>query len=449
MRFKYTISRRILRNLPSWIVRGWTRRLEPSFRDDSISSRENRRALVDFQLKQITILYRGVILLSGMALLLILSACLTREYTFIRNPFGKGEKEIQLELEGEGEREEISFILEEQKLTRKEEDEVFQDFFRLLKKEMKGENPSLDQVRQPLNFAEKLDGYPFLVTYEPEDLLLIDWSGDLGEKGLKIPEGESERTGILVEATYKDYSRQERIPITLLAQKKASISIFERFQEALTRRESSSRDSRDFSVDSSWRDITIREASRATLWKLPPLLLGVILLLLLRNHSLIGEKKRLRHKQNMEDFPLIVHLLTLYMGAGLSFSNAVERICRDYEKSLEARDQRYSFEQMRMMNHCLHMGLRPGEVCLEWGSHFQEKVYGRFAMLLTQSFTKGAREIRSMMEKEQQDAFQVQIDYIRREGEEASTRLLFPMILLLFITMILVMFPAFMQFYGI
>ena len=38
----------------------------------------------------------------------------------------------------------------------------------------------------------------------------------------------------------------------------------------------------------------------------------------------------------MEDFPLIVHLLTLYMGAGLSFLNAVERICRDYEKKAEA-----------------------------------------------------------------------------------------------------------------
>ena len=146
---------------------------------------------------------------------------------------------------------------------------------------------------------------------------------------------------------------------------------------------------------------------------------------------------------------MIVHLLTLYMGAGLSFPNAVERICNDYEKSADAREGRYAFEQMRMMNHCLHMGLRPREVCLEWGNHFPEKVYGRFAMLLTQSFSKGAREIRSMMEKEQQDAFQVQIDYVRKEGEEASTRLLFPMILLLFITMILVMFPAFMQFYGI
>lgn len=444
---RYRLARRILQFLPSYVRKRWKGWLEPSFRDKTISIRENQKALEQFQLKQITILLWGVLLFLSLVLILGLSSLFTKEFTFLRNPFGRGEKEVRLKLEAEGKKKEIFFTLEEQMLTDKEREQIFRDFFRKLKIEMKGCNKSLNDVTQPLEFMEKLDGYPFQISYEPEDLLLIDWNGDLGQKGLEIREEVS--TAILVEASYKEYSRQERIPLRILPQKKTSPNLFERFHNALVNRESSSRKSRDFSVDSSWKEIRVKEASRESLWKLPFLLLGVIFLLLLRNHSLIGEKKRLRHKQNMEDFPLIVHLLTLYMGAGLSFSNAVERICKDYEKSADARKGRYAFEQMRMMNHCLHMGLRPREVCLEWGNHFPEKVYGRLAMLLTQSFSKGAREIRSMMEKEQQDAFQVQIDYVRKEGEEASTRLLFPMILLLFITMVLVMFPAFMQFYGI
>ncbi|GEM_PF-1418733 len=445
----YRISLWIFRHLPTAFRRAWRRFLEPSFRDDSISSRENRMALEQFQLGQIRILFRGIVLVFSVILILAVTDCLTKKFNFIRNSFGRGEKEIQLELEDGGEKKEISFILEEQKLTKAEEEKIFRDFFLELKKEIKGKNKSLQSVTTSLNFVEKLEGYPFQITYEPEDMLLIDWGGNLGEEGLKIPEGKSESTAILVEAVYKDYTRHERIPVRILPQRKASVSVFERFQEALIHREASSRDYQNFSVDTSWKEVTVKEASRENLWKIPALLLGIMVLLLVRNHSRIGEKKQERHKQNMEDFPLIVHLLTLYMGAGLSFPNAVERICKDYEKSVEVRERRYAFEQMRMMNHCLHMGLRPGEVCQEWGNHFQEKVYGRFAMLLIQSFSKGAREIRSMMEKEQQEAFQVQIDYIRREGEEASTRLLFPMILLLFITMILVMFPAFMQFYGI
>ena len=444
---RYRLARRILQHLPSLVRKRWKGWLEPSFRDNTISIRENQKALEQFQLKQITILLWGGLLFLSLISILGLSSLFTKEFTFLRNPFGRGEKEVRLKLEAEGKKKEISFTLEEKMLTDKEKEQIFRDFFRKLKIEMKGCNKSLNDVTQPLEFVEKLDGYPFQISYEPEDLLLIDWNGDLGQKGLAIREEMS--TAILVEASYKEYFRQERIPLRILPQKKASPNLFERFHNALVKRESSSRESRDFSVDSSWKEIRVKEASRESLWKLPFLSLGVIFLLLLRNHSLIGERKRLRHKQNMEDFPLIVHLLTLYMGAGLSFPNAVERICKDYEKSADAREGRYAFEQMRMMNHCLHMGLRPREVCLEWGNHFPEKVYGRLAMLLTQSFSKGAREIRSMMEKEQQDAFQVQIDYVRKEGEEASTRLLFPMILLLFITMVLVMFPAFMQFYGI
>ena len=446
---EYRFSRWILQHLPAAFRRGWKHFLEPSFRDDSISSLENRMALEQFQLRQITILYRGLILIFTVILILKITNCLTKKFNYTRNSFGKGEKEIQLELEDGEEKEEISFILEEQKLTKDKEEEIFSGFFRKLKKEIRGKNRSLQAVTAPLNFIEKLDGYPFMITYEPEDLLLIDWGGNLGEEGLKIPEGKVENTTILVEAVYKDYSRKQRIPVRIIPQRKKALSTFERFQESLNHREASSRDRQFFSVDTSWKEITVKETSRENLWKMPVLLLGIMVLLLLRNHSQIGEKKQRRHKQNMEDFPLIVHLLTLYMGAGLSFSNAVERICKDYEKGLEARERRYAFEQMRVMNHCLHMGLRPREVCLEWGNHFQEKIYGRFAMLMTQSFSKGAREIRSMMEKEQEEAFQVQIDYIRREGEESSTRLLFPMILLLFITMILVMSPAFMQFYGI
>ncbi len=179
-----------------------------------------------------------------------------------------------------------------------------------------------------------------------------------------------------------------------------------------------------------------------------PLILAITLLLVVMGHTSIREREQIRHKQNMQDFPLIVHLLTLYMGVGLSFPSAVSRICSDYEKRRKTDGERYAFDQIRVMDHSLHMGLRPMEVCLEWGEHFRERAYARFAMLLSQSFSKGAKELRFMMEKEQEDAFRQQIDFVRREGEEASTRLVFPMVALLFIIMVLIMFPAFMQFYG-
>ena len=127
---EYRFSRWILQHLPAAFRRGWKHFLEPSFRDDSISSLENRMALEQFQLRQITILYRGLILIFTVILILTITNCLTKKFNYTRNSFGKGEKEIQLELEDGEEKEEISFILEEQKLTKDKEEEIFRGFFR-------------------------------------------------------------------------------------------------------------------------------------------------------------------------------------------------------------------------------------------------------------------------------------------------------------------------------
>ncbi len=67
---------------------------------------------------------------------------------------------------------------------------------------------------------------------------------------------------------------------------------------------------------------------------------------------------------------------------------------------------------------------------------------------IIQSFTKGGREAAMLMEAEEREAFHKRIDRAKKEGEEASTRLLFPMILLLCQVMLLVMYPALTRFQG-
>ena len=61
---------------------------------------------------------------------------------------------------------------------------------------------------------------------------------------------------------------------------------------------------------------------------------------------------------------------------------------------------------------------------------------------------KGTREGRVLMNHMEQEAFRQRIDQAKKEGEEASTRLLFPMIVLLGMVMLLVMFPAIVRFQG-
>ena len=58
---------------------------------------------------------------------------------------------------------------------------------------------------------------------------------------------------------------------------------------------------------------------------------------------------------------------------------------------------------------------------------------------------KGSKELLVLLKQERQHTLFQQTEQIRKRGEEASTRLLFPMLLLLLVAMLFVMVPAFFQ----
>ena len=50
------------------------------------------------------------------------------------------------------------------------------------------------------------------------------------------------------------------------------------------------------------------------------------------------------------------------------------------------------------------------------------------------------------MQEESKKAFNNRMDTVRKQGEEAGTKLLLPMILMLLIVMVVIMIPAYMTF---
>ncbi len=82
------------------------------------------------------------------------------------------------------------------------------------------------------------------------------------------------------------------------------------------------------------------------------------------------------------------------------------------------------------------------------GKRLKEPIYQKLSLTLIQVISKGTKEGRNLMRQMEQEAFRQRIDQAKREGEEAGTKLLFPMILLLGAVMLLVMFPAMMRFTG-
>ena len=151
-----------------------------------------------------------------------------------------------------------------------------------------------------------------------------------------------------------------------------------------------------------------------------------------------------------EIYPEFVEKLRLYLVAGLNVRNAFLTITSLYA-GIKEKDCAHSYllKELRSAGNQLANGIPEDEVYTQWGMHCEEKSYRRLGFLLSVNLRKGNQQLLACLEEEIRDTRQELQKKIRKKGEEASTKLLFPMILYLIIVMILVIYPAYQKLGGV
>lgn len=404
-----------------------------------------------FLIEELSVLFWGMIFT-----LLLAAAFMGRRYfadksiTLSRNPFGKGGKEQQLVLSNDEGRRTVSVMIEEQQASAEEIEALYRDFFDELKRRMCGENESLQHVNLPLSFDEELDGYPFEIEYQPEELSLLGLTGEPGEEAMKLKEGEIRETTVKVTASYKTWKKSRSFRIVLTAPKKSeNVSAYDKAAGQIRDMELNSRKKAAIIIPNRLGDVTIQiPGSDGYLYGLIFLAaMGPLALIFCRYNKLKENEQKMR-KEEDEDFPVIVHLLTLYMKAGLSFSSAIHRISRSYNTSEGTNSRRYAFEEISLIDNQLKMGVSQKEVCISWGKRSGNLLYQKLSAALIQIIVKGSKEGDRILEHMEREAFEQRIDRVRKEGKKTETRLIFPMIILLCLVMMIVLFPALIRFRG-
>lgn len=365
-----------------------------------------------------------------------------------RNEYGKGDKSVVLSV-SEGEKtEEFELKIAEQTASEKEIAALFDSYFKALEEEIKGKNPSLQKVSSNLKLPATLDGYPFHAEYDIQDVNYIGYDGALGKEAKELEEGKLQ-TAITVRASYTTASQEKTFQITIVPHKTEKMTRISNLKKSLQKKEQSLRKEKEFALPSVIDGIQISKSAQGNSeWNiilLAGLLIGGILT---KRYYQVKSRAEKAKESCIEDFPLVVHLLSLYMGAGLSFAGALQRICTEYSKGMLTTEgkKRYVFEQMQVARQQIQMGVSQKKACEQWGQRMNMEMYRKLSMILIQCLSKGNREVREYMEQMEEEAFRNQIDRIRKRGEEASSKMLLPMVLLMAAVMIMVMFPAIMQF---
>ena len=362
-----------------------------------------------------------------------------------RNSYGKGDVPIELIAQIEGKDQEIfQYTVEERKYTEEEAKTLYQDAVQDLPRIIHGQNDRLDDVRYDLNLVTHIDGYPFELSWESSSYALVNTDGTVDNT--KLEEG----VVVMLTANFKyeewswDYQMYVQVNPVVYTYKELLRS---RIEELLHIQEERTKNEETMvlpdNIDSEpiiWREI-IRDSSGYLLL----LVLIAIGFLYWGSGRELDRKLEQRKRELMMDYPEIVNKLSLYMGAGMTIRNAFTKMGEDYKKQQKER-RRYVYEEILIACNELQSGRSESEVYDHFGRRCQVPAYMKLSTLLSQNIRKGSNDLLLMLRQEADNAFAERKNLAKKLGEEAGTKLLLPMMMMLCIVMVIIMIPAYFSF---
>ena len=175
-------------------------------------------------------------------------------------------------------------------------------------------------------------------------------------------------------------------------------------------------------------------------------LIGACVCYVVKDRELKNEMEK-RSMQMLADYPQLVSQLTLYLGAGMTMRNIFEKLSKNYVKEREkGGTKHFAYEELVRAHRELTSGISESDVYERFGIRCTSQQYSRLSTLLSQNLRKGNGELLKALGEESKHAFNERMDNVRKLGEEAGTKLLLPMIMMLLVVMVIIMIPAYMAF---
>ena len=339
------------------------------------------------------------------------------------------------------------------KYSREQTEKMAEEVFGILGKSIAGDNRSLSHVTKPLNLPAELEGYPFSIAWESSSYALVDSDGKVGNLGMK--EGESCRAVLTAVLTYDngmpDGVRYEKnysvtvVPPELSAEERTLAGI----REAIRSADENSAAQQSLPLPQKLDGKQLLWQEKAADQGLAVLLFAAALALLgaAAAGSRLHDRVVKRDRQMMLDYPQIISKFVLYMGAGLSVRSTFIKLGEDYSrKRAEGMEERGAYEEILLVCRELSGGVPETEAYARFGQRCRSRQYAKLSTLLAQNLRKGNKELLTVMQQEAQASFEERRNTARKLGEEAETKLLLPMIMMLAITMLIIIIPAYYSF---
>lgn len=373
---------------------------------------------------------------------------LSEEGHLARQPAGEGEYQVELLLGVDGNKERDFIVtVPERKMSSDEELYYLNAAVEEIEQEFLDSNLSLERVCSQVKIREAYQNNLVSAIWEFSNPMLIGTDGKINEDVLKT---ESEIVYAAVTLSCGNSRILHNIGFSVYACEKSEEEELDEKIYAIILE-----NGRIAGTDI--LQLPKEVEGRALSWKakeskLPRqiLLLGILIAMLLPalEYEKRQEQKKKREEQLLQEYPEMISKFVLLLGAGMTVLGAWNKITDMYlvarKDGKTLRNEIY--EEMLITRHEIESGRGEIRAYEAFGERCALPRFRKFTNYLVQNMKKGSVRICELLEKEAQEVFGERRNRVRRYGEEATTKLLLPMLLMLGIVIFIIMVPAIISF---
>ena len=332
----------------------------------------------------------------------------------------------------------ITLDVAEKKRTKKETYKALDKGKKLLVKKMLANNKSVNKVNSHVDLVDSIGVEDIKVSWGIDDSDALGYDGEIGKN---VP-----KKGTLVKLTatmeLDKVTEEYQFGVKVFPEKKSS-NLQSYIQKHVDENGATKKEVvLPTKIGGKVYKYFVKNANYAT-WIFPLALIIAIAIFILKDKDLDKEIEE-RQKQMLRDYPNIVSKLLIYFGAGLSIKSALERIVREYKKQ-KKKDIHFAYEEMDIAITKMNSGVSESTAIAEFGDRCGIHCYIKLANIIEQNLRRGSKDMVYALKSEVNSAVNIRKNNILKEGSEISTKLLGPMVIMLIISILIIMVPAFLS----
>jgi hypothetical protein len=363
-----------------------------------------------------------------------------------RNAPGAGDTPQHMEVWTDAGSFPLDFTLKERTYQEEELEQIFEQGRIWLDSVWLGDNTEAQAVTKNLYFPGTVDSLGLSIRWETESYRWIRTDGTVTEEALAEAPLTTKVRAVL---KYGDAEKNVDYELTILPPEQSAQEAFKnKVEEALEGLQLSGKNESQLELPESIDGISLTWYDRKTpIW--PKIFLFGNLCVILLYFS--WEERRFREAKNREeilcmDYPEIVYRLVLLISSGMTVRGAWEKMISDYQRwRSQTGKSRWGYEEMEMTLREMNYGIPELKAYENFGKRCGSQGYIRLSSLLIQQVKRGAKGMNQLLSQEVAEAEIFRRENARKRAEEAGTRLILPMVLMMMVVFAVLMIPAFLS----